>query len=411
MNKKRIIVFAGGPVFPISGMHQVRIINQVKALSIDHEVDFCFLYTQQGSKNETIAGLKGICGNVIPVKSVSQTKLFRLLGKLFMKWVFAKLALPYDHFVLSNPMTSRKVAGIVNSGSYDIVISHYWQASGFLKFLQGQALKCIDTHYVVEENIIVYESGYYGHIDKGKMGKLLQKELQLQKHYFALSDLLIVNSEAQKSILENSSQQSAIICIPNGQQLDPFLKLPAQPPSDKLNLLFYGSLHNQFNQRAVKRLLEKIYPLIIQTNPDIKLIIMGSGPPDWLYKQTASAPDITITGFVEDVTEVFVKCFACIIPLESGSGFRGRTVELLAAGVPVVGTRNALESVKIENGVNGFVSDNDDQLAKYVLHLATDMKLRSNMIVAGRQHAIQHYSIEATFGKLSSYFNKIKRRS
>jgi glycosyltransferase involved in cell wall biosynthesis len=388
-------------------MHQVRIINQTKTLALDHKVDFCFLYTKQKAKNETIDELKGICDNVIPVKSVSQTILFRLLGKLFLKWLFAKLAMPYDHFVLSNPITSRKIAGIVSRGNYNIVISHYWQASGFLKFLDSTALKCIDTHYVVEENINVYEKGNYGHIDKCKMGKLLNTELLLQNQYFGLCDLLIVNSESQKMILESSSQQAEIICIPNGQKLESFLDLIAQPPTEKLNLLFYGSLHNQFNQRAVRRLLEKIYPLVVQINPDIKLIIMGSGAPKWLFEQTASDPDITVTGFIEDIKEVFSKCFGCIIPLESGSGFRGRTVELLAAGVPVVGTYNALQSVNIENGLNGFVSDSDEQLARYVVQLAIDLKLRNSMIIAGRQHAIQHYSIEATFGKLSNYFSEI----
>lgn len=410
MRKLRILIFAGGPVYPIGGMHQVRIINQIRAIAAEHTVDFCFLYTKPENASATLSGLMDCCNEVIPVKTFTQSLFFRLLGKLVIKHIFSRLALPYDHFTLSNSITARLLAKRINQKNYDVVISHYWQASGFIKYLKSNTLRCIDTHYVVEENIDLYKSGQYAHIDDGKLHKLLLKELNLQKRYFEYSDLLIVNSEKQEIILDNNGYENEIACIPNGQDLSNYLRIPINQNLEVFNLLFYGSLSNQFNQKAVSRLLDNIFTIISTENRNIKLIIMGADPPNWLYEKTAGDNNITITGFVEDIGDIFNKCFCCIIPLESGSGFRGRTVELMAAGVPVIGTNNALQSIGITSGLNGIIEESNEELARWVLKLANEPELRLGIAKGGRELAIEKYSLEATHGRLSSLLNQYYKK-
>jgi hypothetical protein len=63
----------------------------------------------------------------------------------------------------------------------------------------------------------------YEHMDNGSFGKLLQKELSIQNSCFKHSDLLIVNSHVQKKILEENGIHN-VLCIPNGQDLDPYLE-------------------------------------------------------------------------------------------------------------------------------------------------------------------------------------------
>jgi glycosyltransferase involved in cell wall biosynthesis len=94
--------------------------------------------------------------------------------------------------------------------------------------------------------------------------------------------------------------------------------------------------------------------------------------------------------------------------LNPGPGFRGRSVELLASGVPIIGTTNALQSVQINHGINGFVADTDDDIIHYVVRLAEDKELRKRISVAGREFVRTHYSLAATFGVLSNYLQKRK---
>jgi glycosyltransferase involved in cell wall biosynthesis len=106
---------------------------------------------------------------------------------------------------------------------------------------------------------------------------------------------------------------------------------------------------------------------------------------------------------VEDVRPWLSKAWLNIIPLELSSGFRGRVIELMAMGIPVVGTHNALESIGLENGKNGFISDSDDEITSFCLNLLTNHILRNEISLNARDFVKKNYSLESTFGKLNEY--------
>jgi len=405
MKKKRILIFSGDSIFPIIGMHQVRIFNQIKSLSADHDVHCMFLYTKEIQKNESIKSLSLHCNKIIPYRTFTQSLAFRILKKLLLKRVFSHLAYPLDYFESSNIITARLIANRISQENYDIVISHYWQASGVLKYLPEKLLKCIDTHYLVEENLDLYRKGYYKHINKANLGYLLNKELQLQNICFTNAGLLIVNSKLQKEILDTAGVYQSI-CIPNGQDLIDYLDYSPNDTLQDNNLLFYGALSNQFNQKALKRMLNAIFPQIRKVHHDIRLIIMGSGAPEWLIKLAGEEKAIEVTGFVEDVRPVFQRSLMAIIPLESGSGFRGRVIELLASGVPVIGTTNALNSVGLDHGINGLITDSDEEIVSYALQLIGNANMRHKLSMEGKEFVRRNYSLEATFGRLSQFFTE-----
>lgn len=405
--RKKVLIFNAGPIFPVKGMHQVRIFNQIKRLSKDHDVDFMFLSTRQFDRHETREKLKSFCLKTIPVKTFTQGFVFRGLRKIILKGLSQKLNYPLGYFSNSNQLTSRAIARKINARQYNVVISHYWEASGFLRFLQNGIVRAIDTHYLVEENLDLYEKGMYQHLDHGNLHTLLNKELSIQSTCFHHAVFLIVNSLAQKNILEKQGRNS-VLCVPNGQELSPFLEYPNHRANQEKNLLFYGALSNQFNQKALRRILDRIWPLIRKKQPDAKLIIMGSLPPEWLQDISKNDPALEVTGFVDDVRPVFSRCTACLLPLDSGSGFRGRTVELLASGVPIIGTANALQSVQITHEKNGIIADTDDMFVNWGLKLLADKGLVEKLSLAGKEFAASRYSLDATFGKLSEYLTDLK---
>ena len=223
MKGKKILIYSGGGIFPIGGMNQVRILNQIKSLAKNHIVDCMFLYTKNNHKIESVNGLAAFCRKVLPFRTFSQSFGFRLAKKLFINKIYDYLALPLDYLTLSNNITAKSIARKVRKGDYDIIIVHYWQASAFLKYLPHNVLKCIDTHYLVEENLDLYHKGMYQHIDNGRLEKLLKKELYIQNACFDLANLLIVNSHSQENILVKKGSSNTI-CIPNGQDLEQYLE-------------------------------------------------------------------------------------------------------------------------------------------------------------------------------------------
>lgn len=398
---KKIIVVNPGPLYPIAGMYQVRVINQIKSLAQTHKVDLLFLDTKDKGREETVRELKKYCNKIIPVKTVTQSLPFRILRKLFLKKLFSKMAYPADYFTYSNYLSAKKVSKKVNLGKYDMVITHYWQSAGFFNYLKKPITKGIDTHYAVEENILLYNKGKYDHFAGKNFGQLLKKELLLQNKYFSLSDLLIVNSPVQKKLISETFPEKNIIVTPNGQDLSYFFDYN-KSTKDKVEnvILFYGALSSQFNAIALRRILDKIFPELKKQFADLKLIVLGSNPPEWVNGYLSSG-DIEVTGFVEDIRPILSKSYLTLLPLQSGAGFRGRTIELMAMGVPVIGTNNALDSIEMENGKHGFIEDEDNEIIKVALDLLNNKAKRDQVSENAIELVKEKYTLEATFGKLS----------
>ena len=402
MVSKRIIVVNGGPLYPLRGMYQVRVVNQIKTLSKQHKVSFIFIYNKENEKNETVERLKDFCEEIIPVRTFSQTTIFRVLRKFVLKPVFKITGFPSEYYTLSNFPTARKLAKTVDRIGGDVVITHYWQSAGFFKFLRGKYVRCIDTHYAVEENINLYKSGKYEHLDNKHLGKQLNREKKLQDRYFRISDLLIVNSSIQKKFIQKTFPDKDIIVVTNGQDLTNFLQYKGEAAGlPENNVLFYGALSNQFNNKALKRIVDNIFPALKKEIPDLYLVALGSNPPEWLQEKS-KVLDIVVTGFVDDIRPYLKASQVSLIPLDSGAGFRGRTIELMAMGVPVVGTHNALDSIEMKNGLHAFIEDSDEKIIEKTLLLLQNPDIKEKMANSALKFVKENYSLEATFGKLST---------
>jgi glycosyltransferase involved in cell wall biosynthesis len=408
--RKNILIFNPSSLYPVNGSYQLRVINQIKCLSQKHDVTLLFLFRDKHSKDLTCTELEKFCKKIIPIQTITQSLIFKLIRKLFLKKLFYVLSLPFEHFSLSNFISARQIARYIDRNTYDIVVTHYWKSAGFFNHLKKPVpIKSIDTHYVVEEELDNLNNGSYNHLNVNILGKHFSRELVLQNKYFEISDLLIVNSTAQKDIINKSFPDKEVLVIPNGQSLEPYLNYP-QENSDliKKNILFYGALSNEYNGTALKRILYNILPKLKLIIPDINLIILGHSPPEWI-KNAKNQENISITGFVEDIRPIFAKSYLTLLPLVTGGGFRGRTIELMGMGIPIIGTHNALDCLNMINGKHSFIIDDDDGIVDQVVTLINDPKLREQISFNEKAFVFEQYSIEATFGRLSDYLHNYSK--
>lgn len=407
--RKKILIVNPGSLYPVVGMNQIRVINQIKSLSQNHDIDLLFFDTKIKSKFNTVRELNEFCKQIIPVKTVTQTFIFSILRKLFLKKIFNIFAIPYEYFSLSNYFSAKRIAKFVDKDNYDIVITHYWQSAGFFKYLKKtNPIRCIDTHYVVEEMLMIYDSGNYKHLNEVQVGKQLPKELLLQNRFFSICDLLIVNSSLQEDLINKSFPDKKVLTIPNGQSLNYYFNFKQDDAKrNNKKILFYGALSNEFNGRAIQRIINNILPKLKIIIPDIQLIILGSSPPQWI-RTLNNKGNIIVKGFVDDIRPILAESYLTLIPLESGAGFRGRTIELMAMGVPIIGTHNALDCLNITNGIHSFIIDDDEEIVKQILKLINNPLLRKEISDNEKVFVANNYSLESTFGKLSYYFSNIK---
>ena len=134
-----------------------------------------------------------------------------------------------------------------------------------------------------------------------------------------------------------------------------------QIPEAKTLLLFNGIFGYAPNDEALTVLMEKIYPALLQSDPDFYLIVCGRNiPAAYQNRQTES---MAVMGFVPDILEVFQAAEIFLNPIWLGGGIKTKLVEALAGGAAAVsfesgaiGVDPALLSGKLKTVPDGDIT-------------------------------------------------------
>ncbi len=81
-------------------------------------------------------------------------------------------------------------------------------------------------------------------------------------------------------------------------------------------------------------------------------------------------------------------------------------LEAMSCGCPVVSTATCMIPEIIENGVNGFISNDEEELKKYIKELLNDEGLRNKMGNAARQTIIDNFSEQKFLNQWNNIFDK-----
>lgn len=122
---------------------------------------------------------------------------------------------------------------------------------------------------------------------------------------------------------------------------------------DRKGLMFIGSFAHPPNEEGIIWFIEYIFPLINRKIPDIHPTIVGSEPTERLLNM--ANPSVTVTGYVEDVSEYFNDNKVFIAPLPHGAGVKGKIGQSFSYGLPVVTTSIGAEGMHLTDGLNVLI--------------------------------------------------------
>jgi glycosyltransferase involved in cell wall biosynthesis len=177
-------------------------------------------------------------------------------------------------------------------------------------------------------------------------------------------------------------------------QVVPFARRAAAAEPEH-RFCWVGTLTWEPNARGLDWFCREVWPRIRRRLPDAAFEIAGSGlrtdasgavlvPPAW------RAPGITTLGFVEDVTPVYERSAAMLVPTLGGTGIRMKLLEAFRNGAPVVTTPDGAAGLPIESGREAFVEAEADAFAARAVELATRAGLRHRLREAGYAFLERH---------------------
>lgn len=174
----------------------------------------------------------------------------------------------------------------------------------------------------------------------------------------------------------------AVSSVPTG--VDGSYYHPAPGLDGGRRVLFLGALDWLPNIKAVRWLLDEIWPRIRTQVSDAELCIVGRRPSRALGGAIGRTPGAQLYADVSDVRPYLWGATVVLVPLQVGGGTRIKILEALACARAVVSTPVGAEGLPLRHGVDVLLAATAEELADRTVELLRDETQRVRLGDAGR---------------------------
>jgi GT2 family glycosyltransferase/glycosyltransferase involved in cell wall biosynthesis/Flp pilus assembly protein TadD len=272
---------------------------------------------------------------------------------------------------------------------FDIALIDFWyQAEYYLPLIRRYSpsttiiVDTEDVHFVRE----MREAAIKGDPElKMRAAATKKRELAIYKK----ADRLWVVTEEDKRALTQEIPEVPIDVLPLINSLAD-AKIGFE---NRQGILFVGNFNHTPNIDAVHFFVKDVLPKVREVIPEVVFYIVGNDPRN-VAAQLAEK-NVKVTGYVEDLSMYYNMCRVAVAPLRYGAGLKGKIVESLSYGVPVVTTSVGVEGTGLQDGEDIFVSDNPSEMARRIVNLYSDKETWEHLSEKGRRQMQSKWSFDA----------------
>ena len=182
-----------------------------------------------------------------------------------------------------------------------------------------------------------------------------------------LADLFVVFNENDRDVIADLVTPTPIVVQPFPVVI-PERRAAPVPRKGPPRVGFTGSYHRPPNINAGRRLVERIMPLVWESDPTVEVSLIGR---DANFDYEAD-PRVRVTGYVDDLIAELDTVSLLVMPIDLGGGMRVKVIEALALGRVVIGSELAAAGLPDELRRHVVIRDSDRAMADAVVDLLTD---------------------------------------
>jgi glycosyltransferase involved in cell wall biosynthesis len=197
------------------------------------------------------------------------------------------------------------------------------------------------------------------------------------------ADGVIVVTEPEADALRREGGMGSLFVIPII-----VAPRPRRVGSRRPGLLFIGGFKHAPNLDGLLWFVNESWSSIRRRLPDATLTVIGSHAPPEVGALNGTR-GINIMGYVPDTLPFLDEAAISIAPLRYGSGMKGKVIEALACGVPVVTTSVGIQGVRADPRWHVRVADDPTDFADAVCELLRDPERAGAMGIAGQRLAAE----------------------
>lgn len=385
------------PYPPSRGGTEIRTFNLLKYLQQRHAVT---LVTQRhsGVTDAEVAELRSEVTELVmfglPESPATANPINRMTGQINRLATSILSTTPPNVLHRYSPEMQNWITAAVQSGTYDAVTCEHSVNEIYIQPTFQQSIKT-----VVDVHSSVY-AWTRNHLEMGASQHPWRDRLYLpllrryEQRYSAKFSHIVVTTEDDRQELLRFRPHAPIQVIPNGVDLDLFPCRQHDPSS--YDLVFVGAMDASHNIDAARFFALEVMPLLRQRYPAASFRIVGARPTPEVKALTAQ-PGVVVTGKVASMVDELHKATVCVVPLRTGFGIKNKTLEAMAAGVPVVGSDRGLEGLAVDEAnlpLRALRANGVEAYLNAITRLFEDAALRSDLSQAGLIFVQREYTWE-----------------
>ncbi|MDM8119738.1 glycosyltransferase [Succinatimonas hippei] len=196
----------------------------------------------------------------------------------------------------------------------------------------------------------------------------IDKMMKLEYSIISFVDVALFPSFVEQNILEQKFSNVDVISpyVFNSRNANKHKNF-----IESNGIIFVGSAHAP-NLDGLKWFIDNVFNIVVKHIPDIKLYIVGESFIDTIKPSN----NIILMGYVnnDDLTKMYRSVKLSIAPLRFGAGIKGKIIESLSYGVPVVTTSIGVEGLRDYSEIID-VADDPDNFANLIVRRYKDSTL------------------------------------
>jgi glycosyltransferase involved in cell wall biosynthesis len=189
--------------------------------------------------------------------------------------------------------------------------------------------------------------------------------------------------------------------IPTGVDIHYYTPSDGKPENGS-NIVFVGHFKHYPNVDAVQYFMKDIWSLVLESVPEARFFIVGSGAGEAIKKYSAS--NVVVAEDVEDVRVYLHKASVFVAPVRLGGGIKGKVLEAMACGVPVVGTPDVCAGFINDPGNDILKASDERDFADKVIHILQNPSEGARLAENARKLVENSYNWDNIARQLSSFY-------
>ena len=375
---KIIVVLPRFP-YPLEKGDKLRAYHQLRTLSRTHEL-YLVTLAEVLPTEEELAQVRPFCKEIHVVKLSFLSKCWNIFCAFFK-------GLPIQCGYFYKKEAQKVIQDLVDRVQPDRIYCQLIRTAEYVKHFPVK--KIIDYQDVLSKGMQRrYERGKW--YEKPFFRWEYRRLVRYERRVFDFFDEKVIITEVDRELIPHSENEH-IHVIANGVDFDKYACQSC--PKKEYDLIFAGNMGYAPNIEAAEYLCREVLPLLLEERPGLTVAICGANPSPRVL--ALRSRNVTVTGWVDDMSEWYAKSRIFIAPMHLGTGLQNKLLEAMAMRLPCITSPLAGRPLKgVESGKEILVCNTTTGYVEMVLQLLENEDLYQEIAENGYQFVKRNYNWE-----------------